>query len=102
MVRLYEAAVTTDGNVLCKVRRRFRMDGLRRKVVSTVYNLFIRALWPRLQSLDINGSPKLLRRELITSMDLKSKDWLLDPEIMIKAHYKCWLLPRPCSISAPA
>jgi dolichol-phosphate mannosyltransferase len=87
VVRLYEAVVTTDANVLGKVRRRFRMDGPQRAIVSIIYNFFVRALWPRLESLDINGSPKLLPREIITGMDLKSKDWLLDPEIMIKAHY---------------
>lgn len=87
VVRLYEAVVTTDGNVLGKVRRRFRMDGLYRKLVSTSYNLFVRTLWPTLESIDINGSPKLLPREAVMNMRLKSKGWLLDPEIMIKAHY---------------
>src|SRR5262249_46637556 len=33
LVRLYEAAVGTDGRVLAKVRRRFRMDGFLRKIV---------------------------------------------------------------------
>lgn len=87
VVRLYEAVITTNGWVLGKVRRRFRMDGMRRKVVSTAYNLFVRALWPSLASLDFNGSPKLLPREVILAMDLKSRGWLLDPEMMIKAHY---------------
>jgi glycosyltransferase involved in cell wall biosynthesis len=87
VVRLYEAVMTTDGNVLGKVRRRFRMDGLYRKLVSTSYNLFVRMLWPSLESIDINGSPKLLPREVVKKMGLKSKGWLLDPEIMIKAHY---------------
>lgn len=86
VVRLYEAVVISDGNVLGKVRRRFRMDGLRRKVVSVIYNLFFRLLWPRMQSIDINGSPKILPRQAILAMELKSRDWLLDPEIMIKAH----------------
>jgi glycosyltransferase involved in cell wall biosynthesis len=86
VVRLYEALIATDGNVLGKVRRRFRMDGFRRKVVSVFYNLFVRILWPRMQSIDINGSPKILPRNAILSMNLKSYDWLLDPEIMIKAH----------------
>ena len=87
VVRLYEAVITTDGNVLGKVRRRFRMDGLYRKLVSTTYNLFVRALWPSLESIDINGSPKLLPAGVVSNMDLRSKGWLLDPEIMIKAHY---------------
>ena len=87
VVRLYEAVITTDGNVLGKVRRRFRMDGMYRKIVSTSYNLFVRLLWPQLESIDINGSPKLLPRHVIMAMDLKSKGWLLDPEIMLKAHH---------------
>jgi glycosyltransferase involved in cell wall biosynthesis len=87
VVRLYEAVVATNGKVLGKVRRRFRMDGLRRKAVSICYNLFVRLLWPRLESIDVNGTPKLLPREAIMGMNLKSKGWLLDPEIMIKAHY---------------
>jgi len=87
VVRLYQAVSATKGKILGKVRRRFRMDGLVRKMVSTSYNLFVRLLWPKLASLDINGSPKLLSREIINAMDLKNKGWLLDPEIMIKAHY---------------
>lgn len=87
VVRLYEAVITTNGNVLGKVRRRFRMDGLYRKAVSTSYNVFVRMLYPHLESIDINGSPKLLPRHVINAMKLESKGWLLDPEIMIKAHY---------------
>jgi hypothetical protein len=37
--------------------------------------------------MDINGLPKLLPRDVILRMELSSKQWLLDPEIMIKAHY---------------
>jgi glycosyltransferase involved in cell wall biosynthesis len=87
VVRLYEAVITTDGNVLGKVRRRFRMDGLYRKVVSSSYNVFVRMLYPNLESIDINGSPKLLPSHIVRAMKLESKGWLLDPEIMIKAYF---------------
>jgi glycosyltransferase involved in cell wall biosynthesis len=87
VVRLYEAVASADGKILGKVRRRFRMDGVRRKVVSVLYNLLVRILWPGMASWDINGSPKLLPRRAVEAMDLKSRGWLLDPEIMIKAHY---------------
>ncbi|MGH9174915.1 MAG: glycosyltransferase family 2 protein, partial [Vicinamibacterales bacterium] len=85
VVRLYEAVIATDGYVLGKVRRRFRLDGLYRKFVSTSYNVLVRVMFPRLQSIDINGTPKLLPAHVIRAMELESSGWVLDPEIMIKA-----------------
>ena len=73
--------------MLGKVRRRFRMDGPARKVVSIFYNGLVWLLWPRLGSIDVNGLPKIIHRDVIAAMDLRSKNWFLDPEIMIKAHY---------------
>lgn len=87
VVRLYEAALTTDGRIVAKVRRRFRLDGSWRKVVSVAYNLMVLLLWPGLGTLDTNGSPKLMRREALLAMQLTSRGWFLDPELMIKAHH---------------
>ena len=87
VVRLWETIMHTDSRTLGKVRRRFRLDGFRRKVVSIGYNGFVRLLWPSLASIDINGSPKLMHRETLDRVALESKDWFLDPELMIKAHY---------------
>jgi glycosyltransferase involved in cell wall biosynthesis len=85
-VRLYEDAVATGDVVLAKARRRFRMDGLQRKLVSIGYNVFFRLLWPRISSLDINGLPKIMPREVLERLSPTSRQWLLDPEIMIRAH----------------
>jgi glycosyltransferase involved in cell wall biosynthesis len=85
--RLFRILKGSEGRVLGKVRRRFRMDGLPRKIVSVAYNGFVWLLWPRLGSIDVNGSPKILQRDVLSAMRLQSKDWFLDPEIMIKAHY---------------
>jgi glycosyltransferase involved in cell wall biosynthesis len=87
VVRLYETISVTNGNCFGKVRRRFRMDGPLRKIVSVSYNVFVRMLWPGLQSIDINGNPKIIPYEAFHAMGLQSKGWFLDPEIMIKAHY---------------
>jgi glycosyltransferase involved in cell wall biosynthesis len=87
VVKLFEAVRTMRGRALGKVRRRFRMDGPLRKLVSVAYNVFVWLLWPRLGSIDVNGSPKILQREYLDLLDLKSKRWFLDPEIMVKAHY---------------
>lgn len=85
--RLFEVLKHTDGRVLGKVRRRFRMDGLTRKIVSVLYNGFVWLLWPRLGSIDVNGNPKIVHRDVLAAMNLQSKNWFLDPEMMIKAHY---------------
>jgi hypothetical protein len=44
-------------------------------------------LFGSLGSLDLNASPKVLPRESVLAMQLESKDWFLDPELMIKAKY---------------
>jgi glycosyltransferase involved in cell wall biosynthesis len=87
VARLFDAVKHTDGKVIGKVRRRFRMDGPLRKVVSVAYNLLVFCLWPNLGSIDVNGSPKIIHRDVLRRLDLKSKQWFLDPELMVKAHY---------------
>lgn len=87
VVRVYESVARSNGLVLGKVFRRFRLDGAWRSFVSTIYNMFMLVLWPKIGSVDVNGSPKILHRDVIAAMKLESKNWLLDPEIMIKAGY---------------
>ena len=87
LVRLYEACVASDGRVFGKVRRRFRMDGVIRKIISVGYNTFVFLLFPGLGSWDINGNPRLWPRWAMVEMELESTNWLVDPEMLIKAHY---------------
>jgi len=70
---------------LAKARRRFRMDGFQRKIVSIIYNGLINVLFGGLRSIDINGTPKLFPRSFYDQARLGSHDWFLDAEIMIKA-----------------
>lgn len=86
-VHLFEEALACEEQVLAKARRRFRMDGFTRKVVSITFNTLFRVLWPSIRSFDINGLPKIMPRDAVLRMNLSSKDWFLDPEIMIKSHY---------------
>ena len=87
VVRLYESVAATRARVFGKVRRRFRMDGPIRKVISICYNLFVQLLWPGIGSLDVNGNPRILPRDVLHEMDLRSTNWFLDPEMLVKAHY---------------
>jgi glycosyltransferase involved in cell wall biosynthesis len=85
VVRVAEIAMASENPRLVKVRRRFRMDGLRRKIISIIYNGFANLIFGGLHSIDINGNPKILPREYLQKMQLRSEDWFLDPEVMIKA-----------------
>ncbi|MCA9320657.1 MAG: glycosyltransferase family 2 protein [Planctomycetes bacterium] len=86
VVRLFEVLVSSPRPMLGKVRRRFRMDGFRRKVMSVAYNVFVYCLWPRLGTIDVNGSPKIVPANYLRAMEIQSRRWFLDPEIMIKAR----------------
>ncbi|MCW5979513.1 MAG: glycosyltransferase family 2 protein [Bryobacteraceae bacterium] len=86
VVRLYEIAAKAKTLKLFKVRRRFRLDGRFRRVVSFAYNVLTTALFGNLGSMDLNANPKILPLEYMHAMSLSSKDWFLDAEVMIKAR----------------
>jgi len=86
VARLYLLAETSKEPRVCKVRRRFRRDGLRRKIVSVAYNLAMNVLFPGIGSIDVNGNPKLLPRASLERMHLGSRDWFLDAEILLEAR----------------
>lgn len=86
VARVFLAAEGSVEPALFKVRRRFRRDGLRRKIVSVVYNLLMAGLFPGLGSIDVNGNPKFLPRISLEQMRLESSDWFLDAEMMLEAR----------------
>ena len=85
VVRLYHVLANARTPKLAKARRRFRMDGFKRKVVSIVFNVVANITFGGLRSIDINGTPKLFPREYLERMHLQSTDWFLDAEILLKA-----------------
>lgn len=71
---------------LVKTYRVQRDDGFYRMIISTVYNLLFKILFPGLKSRDINSKPKVMTREVYEKMDLRSDGWFIDAEIMIQAR----------------
>jgi len=55
-----------------------------RRYISKLYNAFVTSLF-RIETLGINCKPKIFKRELFEKLNLESKDWFIDAEIMIKA-----------------
>jgi glycosyltransferase involved in cell wall biosynthesis len=83
----FEQARDAGVPILAKVRRRFRKDSWRRKVVSVLYNVGMQFVFGWFHSIDLNASPKIFPRDALRLMQLESKDWFLDPELMIKAKH---------------
>jgi len=74
-----------DGLDLCKAKQGFRNDGSFRKIQSTLYNLIL-PIFFKVQTRDINRSPKMMKRPVYKLMQLSCRDWFLDAEIMIKSN----------------
>ncbi|HEY7337830.1 MAG TPA: glycosyltransferase family 2 protein [Bryobacteraceae bacterium] len=84
---IYRAVANAGDRTIAKVRRRFRPDSSIRKIVSIFYNIGMMIIFPGLPSLDVNGSPRIMPREVVPLMELTSSDWFLEAEIMLKAQY---------------
>ena len=83
VVKTVQFAIKENYN-LVKVQRKKRKDGFLRVVVTRIYNWIVPYIFS-LKTRDINGTPKIFSRELYEQLDLQSKDWFIDAEIMIKS-----------------
>ncbi len=71
---------------LIKVRRKQRQDGFVRAWISNVYVMLL-CLAFGLPFYDINATPRIFRKKLLDRLQLKSRDWFLDAELMIKSRF---------------
>lgn len=84
LLRIYRA-LHDENALLAKACRVKRYDGLYRLIQTRCYSFCFALLFGR-GFRDPNGCPKLMQRELFEEIDPQSHNWLLDPEIMIKAR----------------
>jgi glycosyltransferase involved in cell wall biosynthesis len=85
LVRVYRL-LREQGLDLAKTYRRQRGDGLKRKLLSLVFNGLFHILFPRLPVRDVNAKPKVFTRAAFERMALQSTDWFIDAEILIQAR----------------
>ncbi len=83
-------AALEGGAMLAKARRVERQDGWRRRAVTGTYAAVMRGLGVRTP--DVNGCPKLLRREAWAALDPQHTDWFLDPEVVLGAEARGWVV----------
>jgi glycosyltransferase involved in cell wall biosynthesis len=82
--RAIRAMYLTGADVVSGYRLDRKIEGLRRTIYSYLYNALIGVLfgWPHR---DINFSFKLMKREVLRAIDLKSEGSLIDAELIVKA-----------------
>ncbi len=82
--RAMRAMEVTGADVIAGYRHDRTIEGWRRTLYSYVYNALIGILfgWPHR---DINFSFKLMKREVLEAIELKSEGSLIDAELIVKA-----------------
>lgn len=84
LVGLY-LSCRTGGYRFYKAVRRSRVnDGLKRIIISKIYNILFRIFFG-VTTRDVNAMPKIFARQFYNEAALESKDWFIDAEMVIKA-----------------
>ena len=92
-------AACVDGAMIAKTRRTVRQDGLQRRLVTTAYALTMRTRG--VVTPDVNGCPKLLRREAFDALALAHTDWFLDAEAILGAEARGWRIDSVATTMRP-
>jgi glycosyltransferase involved in cell wall biosynthesis len=71
---------------LAMTYRRSRGDGIKRKLLSLIFNGIFHILFPGLAVRDVNSKPKILTRAAYEQLTLISDDWFIDAEILLQAR----------------
>lgn len=87
LVKLYDALIAGDYD-MAKTYRVERHDPLSRLVVSRIFNLMLKMLFPAVRVRDTNSKPKMLRYEALHRLTLMADRWFIDAEIMIQASWQ--------------
>jgi glycosyltransferase involved in cell wall biosynthesis len=85
ILKVYKAMEEKDVDIV-KPRRIKRDDHFFRKSLVKIFNLIVKVLF-LLPGWDIDGPPKLIKREFLNKLELESIDFFIDAEMMIKAKY---------------
>lgn len=86
ILRVYRTLIN-DSCDMTKTYRSSRQDGPFRILISRVYNLLLRVLFPKVRVHDANSKPRIFRREALRKIRLTADDWFIDAEIVIQASY---------------
>lgn len=85
IVRVYES-FRKKGFDMIQTYRAIRHDGWYRVMISRIYNIVFRLLFPGIPIRDVNSKPKLLQRSVYEKIRPSSDGWFIDAELVIRAH----------------
>ncbi len=85
ILKAYEALEKTDVDVV-KPRRIRREDNFLRTCLVQVFNLLVKITF-MLPGWDVDGPPKMMKRDFLNKLELQSNDFFIDAEMMIKTKY---------------
>jgi len=91
--RAIRAMYLTGADLIAGYRLDRTIEGLKRTIYSYCYNALIGVLfgWPHR---DINFSFKLIKREVLQAIELKSEGSLIDAELIVKAKNRGFLIQQ--------
>ena len=75
--------------------RKHRKDKIVRLLISKIWNIIMRIIF-NLSIIDINGKPKIFKSEIVKKIDIETKQWSIDLELLHKAKkmgYKIMQVP---------
>ncbi len=78
-------ALKSENADMALTYRTTRQDGWVRLLVSRMYNLSLKLLFPKVKIKDANSKPKIFTRKALQQLELTSTDWFIDAEIAIQA-----------------
>lgn len=87
IIKVYKALILGNFD-MAKTYRVARGDGTLRLIISVVFNIMVKILFPKVKVKDINSKPKIFTREAYEKLQLASDRWFIDAEIIIQASYQ--------------
>ncbi len=86
VVKVYDKLKSGNYDMV-KTYRDLRFDGSKRIFISKIYNFLVKLLFPKVRVKDANSKPKIFTYDALKKLDLKSDDWFIDAEMVIRASY---------------
>lgn len=80
-------AIKSGNYDIAKTYRDTRHDGMWRLLISRVYNILVKILFPKVNVKDVNSKPKVFTRSALSRLKLESNDWFIDAEMIIGGTY---------------